>query len=222
MTTRPVPPVLPHIRVTWAETDTTDTFVRYNIYRRPGGETDWVRVAYVELRERLDYRDYNVASRVVYEYAVTVTTSVSGAEVENPKPTPVQGRVVFDWTYIHDISNAAEAYCAFYSLESDVASTQDVQFRKAWGRRAATAFVGELEAATLHLRGVPDIHRGPIWENMRTVQSKQRTEGALYCVRPGMSGELYFANIAALSKTSAEGTYTPTVDMVETHFDEAL
>lgn len=214
--------VLPHILVQWAASTTEQQFVRYNVYRREAGETEYVRVAWIDVVGRLDYRDYAVKSRTVYEYTVTISTLYAGEELESLRPDPVQGSVVFDWTYIHDISDPPEAYCAFYSLSSEVEPEQEVEFRKAWGRQYPTAFVGELEGVTLRIRGLPDVHRGEIWEAMRGVFSKQRTDAALYCVRPGVTGEKYFANIATLSKSVGRAQYEPSVDLVETYFDEAV
>lgn len=214
---------LPHVLVEWSASNTEQQFVRYNIYRRQAGETEYVRIAWVDLASRFDYRDYTAQSRVVYEYVVTISTLVAGEELESAIPAvPVQGSVIFDWTYIHDISNPPEAYCAFYSLASDVEIEQEVEFRKAWGRRYPTAFVGELEGATIRLRGLPDVHRGEVWQAMRNVHSQQRLTAALYCVRPGMSGEKYFVNVASLKKSVGRRQYEPQVDLVETFFDEAV
>lgn len=216
--------ILPHIDVRWTASETGDTFSQYNVYRRRAGQgdADWLRIATVPYIASSVYRDYAVASRQVYEYTVTALINVSGDLLESEKPDPVAQSVLFDWTYIHDVRDPGGNYALFFSLDGRTAVQQDVQLHKAWGRAADTAFVGELDAHRLSLTGLPDVYRGFTWEALRSLASRQVTDAGIFCVRPGVSGDRYFANITSLERRNGVRGYEPALEFSETHFDESV
>lgn len=220
------PILLPFVRLTWDEAEVTTpgaSFIRYNIYRREAGqsESDWVRIATITDVETISYEDYCIPPRTVCEYAVTQSESISGASIESDKPDPVTALVEFNWAYLHNVADPTE-YVIFFSLDGMEEITQDVQVRAAWGRQAPTAFIGEVDYSQWRVNGLPDVIRGTVWGATRSIASLQRSEAAVYCFRPGITGERYFVNITNLARRLGVLEGTPDIGLVEVHYDEAV
>lgn len=216
--------VLPSIDLSWDQGTVSGTFVAYNVYRRVAGTGDagWERIAMLTSQAETAYSDYAVASRVVYEYAVTQSANVSGDILESTKQTPpVTGRVAFDWTYGHEVGFPDNWLC-YFNLDQNVDVNQDVEFRTAWGRSAPTAFVGELDADAIQISGLPDIQRGAVWSALRSMATRQVVAASPFCFRIGVSGERWFAAIASLGKRSGERQYEAGLTLRQVYYEEAV
>lgn len=94
---------LPGVIVTWAESaEPLLSFIRYNIYRRELGDTDWNLIAFYADRSRVFHQDYETEWEVVYEYAITQISDAAGEEVESDFPDAVQSSSTWNNLFIHD------------------------------------------------------------------------------------------------------------------------
>lgn len=215
--------ILPRIRISWATPTGSGTFVAFAVYRKIAGAADsaYVRIAIVIDETVLLYDDYAAAPYTSYQYAVTQHRSISGDVTESEFPDPVEAMLKFNWTYIHDAANP-ESFVLLFGFNSQETVVQDVQVKAAWGRSAPTAFIGELNYSTLRLSGLPDVHRGPVWEALRALAALQETAGITLCLRNGVAGTRYFGTITGFNRRSDQGMYAPDVDFSETAYEEAV
>lgn len=214
---------LPSIDISWTQAVITvgGVFVRYNVYRRIGGETTWTKIATISTVTVTRYRDFTPSSRVVYEYAVTQEETIGVDTLESAYPTPVAMHVDFNWTYLHWVSNPLY-FVPLYSFNVSEEVQQDVEYKAAWGRTRPTAFIGDLDFSRLRVEMLPDKHRGEVWDSLREMLSLQPTTAAVYCLRVGVSGRRFFVNIDASSRRGQQGTYDAGLGMTETYFEEAV
>lgn len=221
--------ILPHLLVEWDPYAEADVFVQYNIYRREAGETTYTRIATETTEATTTYRDYKVASRTVYEYAVTVSATIGADTLESDKQDPPVngGPFCFEFIFLHDVPVPATNFAQVFSLDSSQRRQQDLNVRPVWGRQQPTAFVGEAEFAEFTINGLPQQHTGIqpgdiVWDDLIALQTLQRTTGSVLCLRLGFSGELFFGTLVRVSRRNAQQTNVPAFEFVETFFDEAV
>lgn len=214
---------LPCITVRWNQATITSggTFVQYNVYRRLPPETAWTRIAVIASVSVTTYRDYAAAGHRTWEYAVTQVETIGIDTLESNFPSPVAGRVDFNWSYLHDVSDPTQ-FVPLYSFLIDENVQQDVQYHAAWGRTQPTAFVGDLDFSHLRISGLPDEFLGEVWDTLREMLSLQPSSAAVFCLRVGVSGQRYFVNASNAAKRGAQATYDPSIELTEVAFSEAV
>jgi len=217
---------LPGIKVSWAEVvpGAGETFVRYSVWRRDAGQsdTDYVRIASITAVATVTFTDRCVTPYTTHEYAVT-WTALDGADtlVSIKQDPPPFERVENDFVYVHPEDDPA-TFFTFFSLRSSQEVEQQHREVPLWGRQQPTEFVGEQEFSRLRLEGLPDLHRGALWDALTAVVALQRTAGSVLCVRVGFAGQRFFMNTTRQSRENAQKTYEPRLDLVEVFFDESV
>ena len=206
-------PDLPGVLLTWdAPTPTVDElFIHYNVYR------DGVRIAVVEGIATTTYTDYLAIPGVEHAYTVTWTANVSGdVQESDPQAVPPTVTVAFRSGWLHQVDDSALAH-PLLVRDADIASEQEVSYRRARGRRLPTAFVGGGRARTLQVTPDPEALADPaLGVFLREVQDRQYTVGGLFCLRLGYrAGERYFVQLDGL-----EEQHATTLDRVRLRFRE--
>jgi hypothetical protein len=213
---------LPLLYLTWdASTVALADFIRYQVYRRVLGATDWSKVARINDRAVTFYQDFNVAAGVEYEYAVTQVKDVSGEEVESAFPTGVSAAVTLVSSFLHDV--AGPVNYAEFDVNQQLEIGQSVGFVQPWSRQVPTMHVGNVETKALSLRIGPlhwDTESGT-WDALVSLQSRQRTSGSLLCYRD-QRGSRVFCQLTQLGKGEAEVRADINVGLREVYYREEV
>ena len=212
---------LPNVYLQWAESaEAADTFLRYNVYRRPLGATAWARVGVIRDRSIAYYNDFAAGSAVSYEYSVTVTKDLLGHEVDGAHPTAVAGSVTFRSSFLHDVSDP-RVYAELLVFQ-EVEAQQDIQFVQPWSRSAPTAHVGVMRAKTYRLQGDVywDLESG-VWAALAEMQARQATAGAVLMLRD-YRGARAFVQISSLRRSDRDVTAGISLELREVHYEEAV
>ena len=135
-------------------------------------------------------------------------------------PPPFE-RVENDFVYVAPADDPS-TFFTFFSLRSSQELEQPHREVPLWGRQEPTEFVGEQEFSRLRLEGLPDLHRGALWDALTAVVALQRTAGSVLCVRVGFAGQRFFMNTTRQSRDNAQKTYEPRLELVEVFFDESV
>lgn len=212
---------LPNIHLRWTAVEVVGVFLRYNVQRRAAGESSYTRIAIIEDVSQTHYHDYTVIAGVTYEYVITQTQTIGATTLESALPTPVQSRVDFRWAYVHAVGDPTQ-FVPLYSFSIDETVDQDATFRQAWGRRAGTAFFGDRDASEIRFDQLPDVQRGEIWEALRHLLSMQPDSAAIFCLRIGVSQQRFFCNLTQGRRRGDQGTYSPSVQVTEVEYEEAV
>ncbi len=129
--------------------------------------------------------------------------------------------VDFDHVFVHEVDDP-DNYVVFQTAESNVEHVQDRGIRRVWGRQAPTVTIGEQDFRTVRLRGLADVHRGPVWQNAQALRSLERTAGSPLMARLGFSAERLFCTADALQRQNALLTNEPELTLTETHYEEEV
>ena len=191
--------LLPHAYLTWDQSAVgIDTFVRYQVYRRPQGTTEWIHIANIPDRAVVYYHDYAVLSGVASEYAVTQIVISNGEEVESAFPVPVACTVSFKSAFLHAIGNPS--YWAEIPHQSvRVEHMQDTELIQPYSLTRPILHVGNLDALQVTISASwPDTEN--LWETLRGVVDRQRLDGTALCIRTGR-GLRVFCGVTRHSKS---------------------
>ncbi len=217
---------LPGIRIDWTEVvpGVGETFVRYSVWRKDAGQpdTDYIRIASITAVAITTFTDRCIFTYRTHEYAVT-WTALDGADtlVSIKQDPPPFSRVENDFIYVA-LQDDPSTFFVFFSLQSSEEVEQPHREVALWGRQQPTEFIGEQEFSRLRLEGLPDIHRGALWETLTDIVSAQRTAGSVLCVRVGFAGQRFFMNTTRQSRENAQKTYQPRLELIEVFFDESV
>lgn len=213
---------LPGVEVRWTQVVPAvgEQFQSYRVLRRASGETAWTTIATITDITQTRHTDYNFRARETNEYTV-IWTVLDGTEVlvSLPVDTP-RATVDFDWTFLHDWADPENWVC-FFSFEQSQGVEADRQFDRLWGRQAPTAFIGPAEYETIGIDGLPDVYRGGVWDDTRSLFARQRTDGATIVFRNGIAGTRFFCSFAELDRSLGQRQYEPRTELIETNFDES-
>lgn len=73
-----------YIFVGWSSANIDPRFIAWNLYRRIIGDTNWTQLeSFSNVQSSYGYRDYDVRSGKLYQYAVTQVVIVSGDQIES-------------------------------------------------------------------------------------------------------------------------------------------
>lgn len=227
-------PTLPGLRVEWEQAEPGDgeTFVHYNVYRRRASHTGpfgdlvpagpRVRIAAIADIGTLEFTDHHVGSVLGYTYAVTWTANIAGTVLESDEQAMLAaGVVTFRGSFLHDPAHPT-VYTPVLASEVRVEQRQQQATLRARGRREETVFVGEGFGRAYDLQLVPDAHtdRAP-YERIRAMLDRQYTQGAVYCLRLGSTGDVVFGRLEGLRRDHRPGLTTPAARFVEVAHQEA-
>lgn len=216
---------LPRMYITWDESsEDLDTFLRYQVYRRVVGETDWSKRARINDRGITFWDDTVAHSGVDYEYVVTQVIDVSGEEIESDYPSPVGGTVNIQSVFIHDV-RAPENYVQMSGASQEVQTNQPISYVQPWSRRVPTAHVGHVlnHTYTFSMIGVWDEEDSSInketWRALETLIDRQHEFGSVLMVRQAHD-IAYFGVIESLRRSEAPILTTQPITFRETYYRE--
>lgn len=176
---------LPGIYLTWeASAESGDTFLRYQIYRRKVGETDWLKIARITDQSVLFYSDYRVpATGDEYEYAVTQVIDVGGEEVESEFPSAVSTSTLARSTFLHPVL-LPEQYIEYFAEANSVAVTPEIAYVQPWSRRLPTAHVSPVRRREYQLGSRRSwLDDRQLWESLQDFIDLQYDGGAVFLLR---------------------------------------
>lgn len=213
---------LPGVLVEWDQIvpGGGETFVRYRVYRRKGGETDWTCIASIATIATVVFTDYAIASRIVYEYAVIWEATVGAETLFSARQTPPpNARTVFDFTWIHDVATPSQ--CIRIDNESGrQTARQALDFGQTWGRTSPVAYAGEALERVLSINGLDLQRKHPAeWSKFEELVTSQ-ADGTIFCIRKGIDRERMFCAWDGLGKTFSRQTYRIDGLFREVHYDE--
>lgn len=216
-------PAIGLLSIWYANRGSSETFTRYNVYRRKDGETDWVRIATISDATTVTYSDYTVKHAVIYEYTVTVTVTVDGSEVESDKDTsPPEDSVSFtntDKPFLHAV-NDPTVYVEFKHQSEDIPSSQDISFVQTWGSTAPIAQIGEQRSRGFGIQSVVmPITEVDLWPAVQDLQDAKQT----LCYRTAYAGgDVVFCQLVDPVESRQPAQHSVTFKLVECKFDEAV
>lgn len=175
---------LPNIYLTWdPSVEPLDTFLRYQVYRRIAGASEWSKLARITDRGVAFYVDYTAGSALTYQYAVTQVRDVAGEEVESAFPTPVEAALVIRSVFIHDVS-APENYVELAGHAMSTGISQEIVYKQVWSRRLPTAHVGNALQESYDIEAAEGWDESAeVWRALRNLIDRQRTTGAVLMAR---------------------------------------
>lgn len=217
---------LPFLWLRWSAVSPAgaETFVSYDVYRRKAGEVAWTRIAAIDDRLDVQYKDYGVISRQWYEYAIVWEAQTASGILVSPFQTPPPISMVrYDWNFLHEYDNPS-FWVPLLAFDVNVTSTADVQYRRAWGRRKPTAFVGEGWSESIEVTGLEQMRANKErWDQFRNLISRQYTAGSVLVLRSGIDRTLHYVQLSQVSRgTVNQLQYTPSLSLQEVHYDEAV
>lgn len=181
----------------------------------------WTAIAVVTDQARPWYRDLRVESRKTYEYAVTVSANIFGAVLESEKQSPPAAKSETHQGIVLSDPDDPTWYAIVQGTAVRVTPRHETRYLLARGRRRETAHIGELEssrvAVTLARHTFNDREQ---WTALRKLFERLRDSTGVLLVRPGL-GERYFVNLETLEREDTGALWTGTVELQETHYDEA-
>lgn len=214
--------VLPVAFLQWDES-TLDVaeFLRYEVWRRRQGESDFVKIARIEDITQAFYTDSTIRSGEVTEYTVTQVQDFSGEEVSSDPATP-QG-VVMTWgkVFLHDVTNPG-FYTAMPANAMTRRAVQDIGFVQPWNRRQPTAQIGnqDYETFTVMAPGIWSTDRD-WWRGLRSVVSRQVNNGAMLMIRGGRDVG-HFVAVVDSGRTDDPSQFDADVELTEVFYVEAV
>lgn len=233
LTVTPVTTGLPHLKLDWTAPVTTGfTGTVQRIYRRTKATTgpfneavpagSWLRIARLTSALAITYPDYNVASGVDYEYAVTQRGTGGGITAESPKQSPPpSNKVEWNYGYLHDPADPV-IYTQVLASENAIAQRQQQRAERPRGSDADVLYVGEGYSRSVDIGLIPQ-QTGDLgqWDRLREMLRRQR-EGAIYCLRLS-TGERIFGNIESdLTRRDSPGLNQPAMRFVERRYVEGV
>ena len=213
---------LPNIYLTWdPSTESLDTFLRYQVYRRPFGESDWTKLARITDRSIAFYNDYSAGSGIVYQYAVTQVRDVAGEEVESAFPAAVEADLIIRSVFIHDVG-APSHYVELAGHSMRAAIEQPIVYKQIWSRRAPTAHVGNVLAERYEIEVTEGWDESAeIWRATRDLIDRQRSTGATLMARQYRDVRV-FGVIESPGRDDAQVLYTEGLRFSEVHHNEEV
>lgn len=218
-------PVIPRAVLRWDQVvpGVSEVFTRYSVYRRiPSVDTTWTRIASITDITTTRYYDYTGAAYTTYEYAVTWSGTNGVNEVESVlQSPPPQVTIEFDWTFIHNVDDPTQ-WVAYYALEMREPLVMDRTTQRIWGRTLPTMFIGDDQHYEVEITGLPDVHRGQVWDDLITLIDSEREDAITLCLRIGVGGTSRFCNVQSANKDDGQAQYVPHVTLVETYYTDAV
>ena len=213
---------LPGMYITWDESaESLDSFLRYQLYRREQGESDWLKLARITDRGITFYNDYTVASGTLYEYAVTQVKDVAGEEVESEFPTASQVSLTIRSLFVHDVASPAH-YAEVLAQAQTKTPEQDITYLQPWSARAPVAHVGARRQDVIEADYTASWADSlAVWEALADLQARQRDNGAVLMVRQ-YRGIRVFAALDGSSRSDNGVLYTTRLRFREVEHSEEV
>lgn len=215
---------LPGIRVSWAESaEPLASFLRYEVWRRVQGETEWKVVALLRARSLTSYTDLRVAGGTVYEYAVVVVGEVSGEPIYSPISDVVSGMAVIKSTFIHDAQDPSY-YVQLSAQQNAHEPDQAMTFVQPRGALDPVAHIGRTLTTTLTFTllgqwaDAKASRNGEAWDALVALQMRQREGSILVC--RAANGVLAYCVISDLQRTDRVEQVSYTVKLQRVTFDD--
>lgn len=187
---------LPNIYLTWdPSTESLDTFLRYQVYRRELGASEWTKLARITDRGVAYYNDYGARSGTTYEYAVTQVKDVAGEEVEGVFPAPVQAQLAIVSIFVHALASPS-VYAELDADRASYAREQDIAYVLPASRRVPTPHVGRRRQRVVRAEMGDEAwdDSAEIWRAVEDLQEAQYALGSKLMLR----GPRDLAFVAAL------------------------
>ncbi len=220
------PTQLPGLMVCWAQPSVPvgTAFMRYEVMRRPVGETDYTRIALVTNFATLCYTDFCTTSRQTYEYSIRwrVTTATAQVVSDDQDP-PVGDNVAFDFLFLH-LEKDSSFVVRLDTYRADKRRLRDQRQLAVWGRERPTLAIGEQIWHQLRIPGLQQLlsDRAGVWDGLLDLMDQEGAQASVVCVRFGRASERYFCNFLQETQRQAQKSYTPDVTLVEVNHDEAV
>lgn len=219
----PSPQDNPGILLHWSAVAHTGTFLWYEVRRRKAGETTYLKIK--RFAESItSWLDASVQPGIMYEYTVVFYEDDATPQtlVSTEQSPPSRAMVTFDWTYVHEVESPNEFF-RFDAEDGSVESQLDMTIAQTWGRREATAFIGEAVATTIEMQGLEQLRRRPaLWSKWTRMLERQATERTTLCLRLGIDHERYFVALPSVSKSLSQKSWAGPLRFTEIHYDEDL
>lgn len=217
----------PHVELRWSEIDAgANAFIAYDVRRREAGETNYATVATITTQTATIFRDYEVNSGTVYEYAVVYRALTGGGVtlVSENQAMPARGMVNFDGQWLHNVRDPRMvAHLDSFDVRTEWQQSQRLVLP--WGRQAGTMFFGEnlyrtgtMKPHAALLPGVAAnvrVPNGDIWQDLERLLNAQQYDRAVLCLRLGRERELIYCQITRPRRTAGQKQYTAELQFVE-------
>lgn len=217
------PTVLPKILVQWTQVvpGGAETFVRYEVWRRVGGETTWQVIAHQTDITVTRYFDLTPNSREVYQYAVVYVATAAGSTLFSSVQSPLPiGYIEFDHLWLHVVGDSSTAL-RFESHQTSQSREQEISFLRPWNRAAPTAHIGQLEQNVFSVSGLElPLSLRSKWQKLLALQTAQRANSAMLCARFGAASTKVFCTLTRVSRDINVSIQGQSIDLAETHYSE--
>lgn len=217
-------PTLPHIYVQWTQsTEDPTTFLRYHIYRRRFGDTEWTLKKQVSDQTDTSWEDFSVQSGVLYEYDVTQIVDVAGDEVESAfSDNPAQVQLDWLWLFLHNVDDPGQ-YAAIPIEQQQLNDTSEMQFLTPYGRTSPTAFIGRRRDRTLSFNLNDSwVDTQEIWRALVELADEQRETAPTLLARQGWDVHMFCQLDRGLARSDARVMTTVGVSLREVYYSEAV
>lgn len=219
------PTMLPRVRLRWTQVvpGGGETFVRYEIHRRIGGETAWTTIAHVAAVATVTYDDATAEPFEVYEYSVVwVATAAGFTLISNETSPPVQGYIEFDHIWLHDVDEIASSVRLHsFSVREDI--NQEQEYLRSWGRQREAVHIGSQQSASISIDGSALRAKDPIeWRKLQALLTRQRTSASVLCLRYGIPRMKYYVVLSTLGRSIGQGEQTQSITLREIQHEEAV
>lgn len=216
---------LPGVALYWSQVvpGAGEAFVSYDVYRQEAGGSN-IRIAQITAIGTVHYEDYTACPGTTYLYTVTwEATGPSGTLVSVPQSPAIQGRVTFDWTFLHEKSHP-QNYVRLPAYEASYTVQQPSSIYRVWGRSKPTIAFTEGFSQTVGIQVLDQMrHKPKDWRNLLTMLERQATNGEVLCLRVGVDRvRLFVQSQAAGRQASNQLQYTQGLNFTEVNFEEAV
>lgn len=216
---------LPGVALYWSQVvpGAGEAFVSYDVYRQEAGGSN-IRIAQITAIGTVHYEDYTACPGTTYLYTVTwEATGPSGTLVSVPQSPAIQGRVTFDWTFLHE-KNHPQNYVRLPAYEASYTVQQPSSIYRVWGRSKPTIAFTEGFSQTVGIQVLDQMrHKPKDWRNLLTMLERQATNGEILCLRVGVDRvRLFVQSQAAGRQASNQLQYTQGLNFTEVNFEEAV
>lgn len=214
---------LPGISFSWtASVESPDNFLRYHVYRRELGETDWELRKVLTTQDYPTYEDYEVESGVTYEYTVTQWSDSTGEEIESDYATEVQLSITFSHMFLHDRYSPDYYAGMFISSQRISGPKQDVKWLQPYNLSKAIAHIGNqlYHEYSVSLEGQWDHDNGGLsreqYDALVALIGRQKSAGSVLVARQHSIGLLICQiDASGLDRQDRERGFSQTLRMRE-------
>jgi len=207
--------------VTWDESlESVDDFLRYQLWRRVQGETEWSKRARITNRGITFWDDTIAHSSTVYEYGVTQVIDVSGEEIESEMSGVVSAELTIVDIFLHDVF-APENYVQVQTPTHTRAVTQPITFVQPWSRRAPTAHISHVISSTYKF-GTNDVWNEEQWLGLLNLMDRQHESGAVLMVRQDHDIAMFGQMESPLGLSENGAIANSSVNFRETYYREEV